>query len=355
MKNHEKYIKRCISLAKNGLGNTYPNPMVGSVIVYKDKIVGEGWHQKSGEPHAEVNAIRSVRDESILSKSTMYVSLEPCIHFGKTPPCSHLIVEKGIKNVVIGALDVNELVSGKGVEYLRNHNCNVTTGVLEEECKNLNKRFFTFHNYRRPYIVLKWAETKDGFIDRLRTETSEKKPNWISNSYSQQMVHKMRVEEQAILVGTNTVINDNPKLTARSWFGKHPVRIFIDRSLRVPEKYNLFDGSIATFLITDISNIPKCSAKNVEVVGIDFSENIVSQICDFLFEKGLQSVVVEGGLKTLQTFIDENCWDEAHIFTGNTFFKKGLQAPKIEGKLTKSIELKKDILKVYIPKKQPTL
>ena len=251
---HEKYIKRCIDLAKNGLGKTYPNPMVGSVIVLNDVIIGEGWHKKAGEPHAEVNAINSVEDTSLLKKTTIYVSLEPCSHFGKTPPCANLIVTSEIKNVVIGIIDSNSKVSGAGVKYLKDNGCNVIVGVLEDKCKDLNKRFFTFHTKKRPYIILKWAETSDGFIDKLRDLTSENSPNWISNTYSQQLVHKMRAEEQSILVGTTTALNDNPSLTTRSWCGNNPVRIVLDRTLKIPSNYNLFDGTVKTIVLTENSS-----------------------------------------------------------------------------------------------------
>ena len=224
---HEKYIKRCIELAKNGLGATYPNPLVGSVIVYKNKIIGEGWHQKAGAPHAEVNAINSVKDESLLNKSTIYVSLEPCSHFGKTPPCSDLIIAKGIKKVIIGTVDPFAEVAGRGIKKLMEAGCEVQVGILEKECQDLNKRFFTFHQKKRPYIILKWAQTTDGFIAPKVQEKRE--PVWITNQYSKQLVHKWRSEEQAILVGTNTAIADNPKLNTRLWNGKNPVRVVIDK------------------------------------------------------------------------------------------------------------------------------
>ena len=225
MKIHEKYIKRCIELAKNGLGTTRPNPMVGCVIVYKEEIIGEGYTSPYGGNHAEVNAIESVKNKKLLKEATLYVSLEPCSHYGKTPPCANFISDHHIPKVIIGVIDDNNLVSGKGVKHLQNHDCDVIVGVLEEECREINKRFFTFHAHKRPYIVLKWAETRDGFIDIIRNENSDKKPNWISNTYSQQLVHKWRSEEQSILVGTNTVIADNPKLDVRKWSGENPVRL----------------------------------------------------------------------------------------------------------------------------------
>lgn len=348
MNSHQKYIQRCIELAKNGLGSTYPNPLVGSVIVCDGKIIGEGWHQKAGMPHAEVNAINAVEEPLKLKESTIYVSLEPCVHFGKTPPCSHLIVEKGIKNVVVGTLDSNVLVRGKGIEYLRNHGCNVTVGILEDDCEFLNKRFFTFHNKKRPYIVLKWAETKDGFIDTFRNEDAENKPNWISNTYSQQLVHKMRVEEQAILVGTNTALNDNPLLTARSWQGNQPIRIVLDRTLKIPKSYRVFNNATKTIVITEVTNKKLLTAfDNIQYECIDFSQKIIPQLCNVLYKNNIQSLIVEGGKQILQTFINENCWDEAHIFTGDICFEEGLKAPKIKGQLTQKIDIKSDTLKIY--------
>jgi len=343
---HEKYIKRCIELAKNGIGNTYPNPMVGSVIVYKDTVIGEGWHMKAGEPHAEVNAINAVEDENLLKDATIYVSLEPCSHTGKTPPCANLIVDKGIKNVVIGIVDSNSKVSGAGVAHLKNNGCNVIVGVREAECYELNKRFFTFHNKKRPFIILKWAETKDGFIDKLRTETNENSPNWISNEYSQQLVHKMRAEENAILVGTNTALNDNPSLNVRSWSGENPIRIVIDRNAKMPLDSNLLDGSVKTIVFSEVKHIID-SYKNVTFERVNFSEKVPQQICEVLYKYEIQSIIVEGGAKTLQGFIDVNLWDEAFVFVGDVLFKDGLKAPKLKKGPSEIREISNDTLAVY--------
>ena len=344
---HEKYINRCIELAKNGLGFTYPNPLVGSVIVLNDKIIGEGWHQKAGEPHAEVNAINSVKDKSLLKHATIYVNLEPCSHYGKTPPCANLIVEYGIKKVVIGSVDANSKVSGKGIFHLQNNGCDVIVGVLEQACLNLNKRFFTFHNKKRPLIILKWAETQDGFMDNLRDENSENSPNWISNAYSQQLVHKMRAEEQAILVGTNTALNDHPKLNARNWFGLDPVRIVLDQSLKIPSHYHLLDGSVKTIVLTE--KAPNKSVnENTYFEQIDFSKNLAEQICDVLFNHEIQSVIIEGGSQTLQTFIAENLWDEAFVFVGNIKFEYGLKAPELKKAPNEIRKISDDALKIYV-------
>ena len=239
MKIHEKYINRCLQIAKNGLGTTRPNPMVGAVIVYNEKIIGEGFTSPYGQAHAEVNAINAVKDKSLLSQSTIYVTLEPCSHYGKTPPCSDLIIDNKIPNVVIGCIDDNPEVAGKGIQKLRDAGCNVIVGVLEKDCKTHLKRFFTFHNKKRPYIILKWAETKDGFIAPQTKD--EQKPVWITNIYSRQLVHKWRAEEQAILVGTNTVIEDNPSLTVRDWYGNNPIRIVLDRNSKLDTSFSVFN------------------------------------------------------------------------------------------------------------------
>ncbi|WP_457615837.1 bifunctional diaminohydroxyphosphoribosylaminopyrimidine deaminase/5-amino-6-(5-phosphoribosylamino)uracil reductase RibD [Lutibacter sp.] len=346
---HEKYINRCIELAKNGIGATYPNPLVGSVIVLHDSIIGEGWHQKAGEPHAEVNAIQSVVDKSQLKNATIYVSLEPCSHYGKTPPCSNLIVSSGIKHVVIGTIDTNSKVSGKGIAYLKSKGCRVEVGVKETECKFLNKRFFTFHEKKRPYVILKWAETLDGFIDKLRDKQAENMPNWISNQYSQQLVHKMRTEEQAILIGTTTALNDNPKLTARKWYGKNPTRVVLDRNLRIPITSHLYDGTVKTIVLTAQKPTLK-TLQNVYFENIDFSKNVPLQICDVLYQYNLQSVIVEGGKKLLQSFIDENIWDEAFVFVGKTKFVEGLASPNIKKAPSKTEKISDDTLNIYYNK-----
>ncbi len=331
MKIHEKYISRCIELAKNGLGTTYPNPLVGSVIVYENKIIGEGWHKKSGESHAEVNAINSVKDKSLLNKATIYVSLEPCSHFGKTPPCSDLIIKNKIPNVVIGTVDPNIKVAGNGIKKLVEAGCNLTVGILEEKCNDLNKRFFTFHEKKRPYVILKWAESKDGYI-APKTKL-EQKPVWITNEFSRQLVHKWRSEEQAILVGTQTVIDDNPRLDVRDWSGNNPVRIVLDQNNRIPKESHIFDNLAKTMVL---------SARE-----IDYSRKIAIQITNFLFENNLQSVIIEGGRQTLQTFIDENLWDEARVFKGNAVFENGTKAPVLNSNQVKKYSIAKEKLLIF--------
>jgi diaminohydroxyphosphoribosylaminopyrimidine deaminase/5-amino-6-(5-phosphoribosylamino)uracil reductase len=328
---HETYIRRCIDIAKNGLGSTRPNPMVGSVIVYNNQIIGEGYTSAYGSNHAEVNAINSVKDKTLLRLSTIYVTLEPCSHYGKTPPCSDLIIKHQIPKVVIGCVDDNTQVAGKGIEKLKNAGCKVIVGVLETECKEHHKRFFTFHNKKRPYIILKWAQTADGFI---APETkNEQKPVWITSPYSRQLVHKWRTEEQAILVGTYTVLCDNPSLTVRDWTGQNPMRLVIDRENKLSKNYAVFNKDAKTIIVS--SN------------DLDFSNNVAQQICKILFKNDINSVIVEGGAKTLQTFIDENLWDEARVFTGNMQFKKGVKAPMFSGKLISEETILSDILKIY--------
>ncbi len=331
MNTHEFYINRCLQIAKNGLGSTQPNPMVGSVIVHNNQIIGEGFTSKYGSHHAEVNAIASVKDKTLLNQSTIYVTLEPCAHYGKTPPCSDLIIQHKIPNVVIGCIDDYKEVAGKGIKKLKEAGIHVTVGVLANACKLHHKRFFTFHNRKRPYIILKWAQTANGFI-APETKT-ENKPVWITNKTSRQLVHKWRAEEQAILVGTNTVLQDNPSLTTRDWTGSNPTRIVIDKTNKLSKNHSVFNNDANTIII------------NESVV--DFSKNLASQICTMLYKNNITSVIIEGGLKTLQTFIDEQLWDEARVFIGNTTFNNGTKAPKITGSLLQQEYIKNDQLKIY--------
>ena len=342
MKIHEIYIKRCIELAKNGLGTTYPNPLVGSVIVHEGKIIGEGWHQKSGEAHAEVHAINSVKDKSLLAKSTIYVSLEPCSHFGKTPPCCDLIIKHKIPNVVIGTVDPNEKVAGNGIKRLQENGANVTVGVLENECNELNKRFFTFHNKKRPYIILKWAESADGFIAPLHRE--KKEPVWLSNEFSRQLVHKWRSEEQAILVGTKTVLDDNPKLDVRDWNGKNPVRIIIDKIGKIDSSFYVKDKKTKTIFITEQENI--LSDENCIYENVIFENQLAEKICSVLHKNNIQSVIVEGGKMTLETFIKANLWDEARVFKSQTSLNEGVKSPELSEN-SQEQKIQNDQLKLF--------
>ncbi|SOU88481.1 bifunctional diaminohydroxyphosphoribosylaminopyrimidine deaminase/5-amino-6-(5-phosphoribosylamino)uracil reductase RibD [Tenacibaculum finnmarkense] len=345
---NEKYIKRCLQLAKNGIGTARPNPSVGAVIVYKNTIIGEGFTSAYGGNHAEVNAINSVKDKTLLKEATIYVTLEPCAHFGKTPPCADLIVKHHIPKVVIGCVDTNSLVSGKGIERLQNAGINVTVGVLEDECKKHHKRFFTVQNKKRPFIVLKWAETADGFIAPLKRDAQQ--PVWISNSYSQQLVHKIRSQEQAILVGTNTVIADNPSLDVRHWAGNNPVRVVLDKNLRIPSNLTVFDEKVKTLVLVDKATKINKVKEQVEVLEkIDFSSRVAEQICSVLQKHQIQSVLIEGGAQTLQTFIDANLWDEAQVFVGETFFKNGVEAPRLSAEkiLLKKQNIASDVLRIF--------
>lgn len=323
MNTDKQYIQRCLALAQNGLGTTYPNPMVGCVIVHNNQIIGEGWHIKAGEGHAEVNAIKSVKDPSLLAQATIYVSLEPCSHYGKTPPCCDLIIKNKIPNVVIGTIDPNIKVAGNGIKRLKEAGINVKVGFCEAECNELNKRFFGFHLKKRPYIILKWAQTQDGFI--APKEKTEKKPVWITNPYSRQLVHKWRTQEQAILIGTQTALDDNPKLNARDWEGANPVRVVLDAKNRIPQTNAVFDGSVKTIIIC--AQKPDFLPENCLFECIDFNEKIALQITQILYKHQIQSVIIEGGQQTIQTFIDEDLWDEARIFKSQKIFYQGTKAP----------------------------
>ena len=326
-------------------------------MVHDNIIIGEGFTSPYGGNHAEVNAINSVKNKELLKESTIYVTLEPCSHFGKTPPCADLIVKHQIKNVIIGCLDTNSLVAGKGIERLQNAGINVLVGVLEEECLEHHKHFFTTQNKKRPYIILKWAETKDGLIypeldsgskkDEMIKQVQHRKPVWISNQYSQQLVHKWRAEEHAILVGTKTVIADNPSLNVRSWDGENPIRIVLDSKLRVSKNSNVFDGTVKTIVLTETKDKNQELQENVVFEEIDFSKNIAQQICEVLQKHKIQSVIIEGGSQTLQTFINENIWDEARIFIGNVKFEKGVKAPIFSAKISSEEKIKTDILRTY--------
>jgi diaminohydroxyphosphoribosylaminopyrimidine deaminase/5-amino-6-(5-phosphoribosylamino)uracil reductase len=327
--NESEYIKRCLQLAAQGREKAAPNPMVGAVIVRNGKIIGEGYHTECGFAHAEVEAIQSVADQSLLKDSTMYVSLEPCSHFGKTPPCAKLIIEKEIPRVVIGTLDPFPAVSGNGVRMLQEAGVEVKVGVLEEECRILNKAFFCYLENKRPYIVLKWAQTKDGFIDKIRAKGEKPHPTPISNELTRCHVHKLRSEVQSILVGTNTAINDNPSLTVRFWSGNNPTRLLLDRSLRVPEDSVLFDGNVPTLVFTEKE---KENKQNCEYVKIGFDRNPIFEIVEQLYERCIQSLLVEGGSQLLQSFIDNDLWDEIQIEVADVTFGSGVAAPHFDAK-----------------------
>lgn len=329
-------MRRALELAALGRGTVSPNPMVGCVIVHEGRIIGEGWHRKYGEAHAEVNAIHSVGDKNLLPESTCYVTLEPCAHHGKTPPCADLLVSMKLKKVVIAAADSNPLVGGKGIAKMEAAGIEVVTGCLEKESKKLNVRFFTLMEKQRPYIILKWAQTADGFVARTNFDSK-----WISNEYSRSLVHQWRAEEDAILVGANTAQYDNPRLDVRSWSGKNPVRIVIDRKLRLKGDLNLFDGSIPTLVYNSLKNV---QGENLEWVKLDENDFMPSLVAD-LGNRKVQSLIVEGGATILNAFIEAGLWDEARLFTSSTEFGDGISAPKLSKQYTVS-EMMGDQLRI---------
>jgi len=334
MTTQENYMQRCLQLAQNGLGTTYPNPLVGSVIVSDaGGILGEGWHRKAGEPHAEVNAVLDAEkkgcEESAFAKAVLYVNLEPCSHTGKTPPCASLIIKKGFKKVVVGTLDPHEKVAGKGVALLKKAGIEVIVGVLEKQCNELNKRFFTFHKEQRPYIILKWAETSDGFIAPGQKE--EQKPVWITTPYSRQLSHRLRAEENSILVGTKTVLDDNPSLTCREWKGTHPIRVVMDSKNSITADFRVMDSTAPT-------------------IKLNHTSTDVEGILKELYKNGIQSVIIEGGFTTIQAFIDVQKWDETYQFMGTEIlFYQGLKAPILNGnyQIKERKNIKNDVLKIY--------
>lgn len=332
-------MQRCLQLAKNGLGTTYPNPLVGCVIENNGKIIAEGWHHKTGSPHAEAHAINQIHDKKILKNATLYVSLEPCAHYGKTPPCADLIIRHQIKKVVVGTEDPFLKVNGRGIQKMKEAGIEVITGVLDKDCREINKRFFTFHQKKRPYIILKWAETADGFM-----ATINNKQKWISNIYSKQLVHKWRTEEQAVLVGTTTAEIDNPQLNARFWSSNQPVRLVLDKDLKLNPDLHLWDQSQRTVVFTQME---KENEPNLEFVSINFDENLPESILAKLYEFQIQSVVIEGGLMTLKTFIEKGLWDEARVFTAPQKWGEGVFAPNIQGELIESKQISTDQLSIY--------
>lgn len=335
----EIFMARCLELARCGEGSVSPNPMVGAVVVHDGKIIGEGYHIKHGQAHAEVNAIAAVKDKSLLPESTIYVNLEPCSHFGKTPPCADLIKDMRIPRVVVASTDPNPLVAGRGVDTLRKAGRDVTVGVLEQEALELNRRFYTFHTQKRPYVILKWAQTLDGYIDAIRKEGDPIAPIWITNELSRRLVHKWRSDEQAIMVGTNTVEKDNPKLNVRDWSGSSPLRVVLDRKLRLPASSSVYDGSVPTLVFMgnnasasqrkpELQSIPE-----LELLTIDFAKSIEQQVLTELYQRGVLSVIVEGGAALINNFVRKNLWDESRVFVGNTFFGDGVKAPNLTGEL----------------------
>jgi diaminohydroxyphosphoribosylaminopyrimidine deaminase / 5-amino-6-(5-phosphoribosylamino)uracil reductase len=335
----ELYMQRAFDLAEGGRGKVSPNPMVGCVIVKNDKIIGEGFHMQYGGPHAEVNAINSVINKENLQDAVLYVTLEPCAHHGKTPPCANLIISYPFKKVVISNSDPNPLVAGKGIEKLISSKIEVVQGILKEEGREFNRRFFSFIEKKRPYIILKWAETADGFI--AREDFSSK---WISNEFSRKIVHKWRAEEDAVMVGTNTALYDNPKLNVRDWKGGNPLRIFIDKDLRISQGNNLYDGSQPTLCYNSIKSEKE---DNFEFIKIEFAGNIINTIVKDLHSRNVQSLIVEGGSQLLKGFLGNGLWDEVRLFKSTEKFKKGISGPEFSGKLSSKEMIGGDELLIY--------
>jgi len=338
MNSEEIFMQRALELARLGLGTVSPNPLVGCVIVHENRIIGEGWHKKYGEAHAEVNAVNAVADKSLLSDSTVYVNLEPCSHFGKTPPCADLLIRHRVKKVVISTLDPNPLVSGQGIQKLQDAKIQVITGMLQNEGKELNRRFFSFIEKQRPYIILKWAQTSDGFIARENYESK-----WISNAFSRQLTHKWRSEEDAVLVGTLTAKHDNPELNVRDWSGRNPIRIVIDRFLKLDRTLRVFDQSQETICYNTLKDE---ESENLQFVRLE-DHNFVVKVVEDLYKRKIQSVIVEGGLHTLRLFIEAGLWDEARVFESTNSFGKGISAPLLKGSLMGEEKIFDDALKIY--------
>jgi diaminohydroxyphosphoribosylaminopyrimidine deaminase/5-amino-6-(5-phosphoribosylamino)uracil reductase len=340
-----KFMRRCLELATKAEGMTYPNPMVGSVIVYEGKIVGEGYHLRSGESHAEVVAINSVSDKSILKHSSLYVNLEPCSHFGKTPPCADFIISGQIPRIVIGTTDTSGKVSGKGIKKLKDSGCEVVTGILEDECRRLNRRFFTFHEKKRPYITLKWAQSADGYLDIKRSENHKTGPTWISGKPERVLVHKWRSEEQSILVGAGTIRADNPRLNVREWKGADPAKLILSSS----GSFNsgLADGTSEGKIIVFTHN-PEARIPLSTMVILQENRSSALQICEYLYSSGIQSLLIEGGATVLDHFITEGLWDEARIFNGANLFIEGVKAPQKNGLLLSKTVFSGSILEIYL-------
>lgn len=343
-KNYNHFMARCLDLAIKGLGNTGSNPLVGSVIVCGDIIIGEGYHRKFGENHAEVNAIQSVKNKNILKQSTLFVNLEPCSHYGKTPACSDLIIRAGIPRVVIGTVDTSSKVAGKGIDKMKSAGYNIEVGIMNEESRFINRRFFTFHEKKRPYIILKWAQSADGFVDIQRGQNSKIGPNWISGPYERILVHKWRSEEEAILVGTKTAQKDDPSLNVRDWPGNSPLRLVIDRDLKLNHKLKLFSGSIKTVVFTE--KIRK-HRDLVKFETLDFSQPIWPQIMDYLYREEMVSLLIEGGTKTINSLLLSGLWDEARVFKGAKYFHQGVPAPHLADKYTGLIKMWSTDLEIY--------
>lgn len=339
MNTHDLYMQRCLELAAKGLGKTGSNPLVGCVIVCHNKIIAEGYHEQFGGPHAEPNAIQQVKDD-LLKESTLYVNLEPCSHYGKTPPCADLIIRKGIKKVVVGNLDSNPLVSGKGIQKLKDAGIAVEHGILDKECRELNKRFFTFHEKKRPYVILKWAQTADHFISQWPLPEN-KEDNWITGKESKELVHLWRSQEEGILVGYNTLLSDNPFLTVRLVEGRNPVRLLMARNTNFPGGLNIFNKDARTIVLNSAGY---AIIENVEFVKIDWN-NKIKQVLDYCYSQHILSIMVEGGTNTIHNFMNQDLWDEARVFVNpGKKFEHGIAAPEINLTHASSTQVGNDVL-----------
>ncbi len=337
---------RCIQLGVNALGGAAPNPMVGSVIVHQEKIIGEGYTSAYGGPHAEVNAVEAVTDKTLLKGATLYVTMEPCSHYGQTPPCTDLIIKSQIPKVVIGLVDPNKKVNGTGIQKLREAGCEVISGVLEKDCREHHKRFLTYHEKQRPYVILKWAETQDSFMGPAQDKRADgNHPFWISGTSSRQLVHQWRSQEQAIMAGTTTILQDNPALTTRYHAGKSPARVVPDRSLRIPENWHVMDSGTETIVLTEISDSTNYRS-GVSYAVIDFSADFPSQVLEELYRRKITSLIVEGGLQTLTSFIRSGLWDEARIFKAVSTLREGIKAPAISGRMVFNGNVGEDQLQI---------
>ncbi|UXP34121.1 bifunctional diaminohydroxyphosphoribosylaminopyrimidine deaminase/5-amino-6-(5-phosphoribosylamino)uracil reductase RibD [Reichenbachiella agarivorans] len=335
-----EFMQRAFDLALKGLGHVSPNPVVGCVIVHEGRIIGEGWHQKYGKAHAEVNAIKSVEDQSLLPKSTVYVTLEPCAHHGKTPPCVDLLVKHKVKKVIIANEDPFPLVNGGGIARLKQAGIEVEVGLLADVGLELNRRFFKAITTNLPYVILKWAQTANGFVARENFDSK-----WISNDSSRKLVHKWRAEEDAILVGKNTVKFDNPTLNVRDWEGTDPLRVYIDRNLELVDEYNIKDGSIPTICYNTIRS---SHDGHLEFVKIEEDSFVLGILMD-LYQHNIQSVIIEGGSTVLREFIQAKLWDEARVFVSQKTFESGISAPRLIGNQIDSQELEGDELTIFRP------
>jgi len=338
MQIHEQFMQRALDLALLGHGRTSPNPMVGCVIVLDNNIIGEGYHEQFGMPHAEVNAILSINEKALISQSTAYVTLEPCSHHGKTPPCAELLIKHDIKQVIVGSLDPNPQVSGRGIQLLKQAGIKVSVGILEKECMWLNRRFFVNNHLLRPYIILKWANTADGFLARENYDSK-----WISNQYSRKLVHKWRSEEDAIMVGKNTVLHDNPSLTTRLWQGDNPTRVVIDRHLELEQNKNVFNNEVPTIIFNTIKNKEEGTTRYIKIIEKTFLQDCIKQ----LYLLNIGSVIVEGGATILNLLIEAGLWDEARVFTAKHEFGSGIKAPVLVKKHEET-SVMGDVLSVYL-------